>query len=80
VKISHEELTRKTIEALRTCLTKVPFLRLEDIKKEAATGAARPDFLVKLALPRGRQNLVVEVKASGQPRLVREAVNELSRI
>lgn len=77
MKISHEELTRKTIRALRTCLSKVPFLRLEDIKKENVKGATKPDFLVKLVLPSGQQNLIVEVKASGQPRLVRDAVNGL---
>ena len=31
------------------------------------------------ALPGGQQNLVVEAKTSGQPRLVREAINQLMR-
>jgi len=39
----------------------------------------RPDFLVKLALPEGERYLVVEVKANGQPRLAREAVNQILR-
>jgi hypothetical protein len=56
MKISHEELTRKTIKALRTCLTRVPFLRFGDIIQEPAAGATRPDFPVKLAPPGGQRN------------------------
>ena len=74
-----EELEERAEKALRSCLGKVPFVKIIAIKKEPGKGSIKPDFLVKLALPDGEQNLVVEVKNNGQPRLAREAVNQLLR-
>ncbi|MBW1744269.1 MAG: hypothetical protein JRJ47_12715 [Deltaproteobacteria bacterium] len=67
------------VKTMRASLSKIPFLTIEQIKKEPDSGAGKPDFLVKLALPEGERYLVVEVKTSGQPRLAREAVNQLVR-
>jgi len=72
----HENMAE---ERLGACLSKIPFLRIEKIKKEPENGDAKPDFLVKLASPEGERCLLVEVKANGQPRLAREAVNQLLR-
>jgi hypothetical protein len=49
------------------------------VEQEAGQGAARPDFLISLEAPVGTQTLVVEVKSAGQPRMAREAVNQLLR-
>jgi hypothetical protein len=79
MKLSGDELEEKAGKALRSCLAKVPFLRIEDMEKEPYQRGMQPDFLVKLALPNGEQVLVVEVKNNGQPRLARQAVNQLLR-
>jgi len=65
--------------ALRACLERVPFLKILQIKREARIGEFRADLLVKLSLPADEQELVVEVKSNGQPRIAREAVNQLLR-
>lgn len=79
MKISERELPKRVEEALTSCLGKVPFLRIKYVEQEAGQGAARPDFLISLEAPVGTQTLVVEVKSAGQPRMAREAVNQLLR-
>ena len=79
MKLSGPELEKGAEWALRSCLSKVPFLKIEDIQRETSGEVVKPDLLFKLALPEGEEYLVVEVKSSGQPRLAREAVNQLLR-
>ncbi len=75
----NKALEKKAEEALRTCLSKVPFLKIQDIQKQPERGDKRPDILVRLSLQDAEKNLIVEVKNNGQPRLAREAVNQLLR-
>lgn len=79
MKISERELPRRVEEALTSCLEKVPFLRIKHVEQEAGQKAAKPDFLVSLEAPAGTQTWVVELKSAGQPRMAREAVNQLLR-
>ena len=79
MKFCNAELEKRVEDALSSCLSKVPFLMIEDIKNEPDRGNIQPDLLVRLALPDGEQILVVEVKSSGQPRLAREGINQLLR-
>ena len=79
MKISSQKLENMAVEAMRASLSKVPFLRIEAIKREPDSEADKPDFLVKIAMPEGELYLVVEVKTNGQPRFAREAVNQLLR-
>lgn len=79
MKTRNQDLENMAEEKLGACLSKIPFLRIEEIKKEPENGDAKPYFLVKLALPEGERYLLVEVKTNGQPRLAREAVNQLLR-
>ena len=79
MKIVGKELEKRAEEALKTCLSKIPFLRIEKIKKEADQNGRRPDLLITLRLPDGKMDLIVELKRSGQPRLARDAVNQLLR-
>lgn len=65
--------------ALRAYLEKVPFLKIISWKKEARLGEFTPDIVIRVSLPEGEQALIVEIKESGQPRLAREAVNQLFR-
>ncbi len=65
-------------QALERCLAEVSFARLEPI-------APSPDcdydidMLMNLRLPAGEKRLMIEVKSSGEPRHVREAINQLYR-
>ena len=77
--ISSDELEKKARESLNSCLSRVPFLKIEDIKRPPSTEVSVPDFLVRIALPGGERYLVVEIKANGQPRMAREAVNQILR-
>jgi len=61
------ELERKAREALRSCLSRVPFLRIKDFKRQTSKKAVKPDLLVSLAFPKGHKVLVGEIKANGQP-------------
>lgn len=65
-------------QALRDCLAEVPFLR--DIRRlEGWADRLQPDLVMEVNSPTGKQRLVVEVKSTGQPRLAREAINQLLR-
>jgi hypothetical protein len=61
------------------CLAKVPFVRVERIEREATKGEIKADLLVTLGVRERVRELLVEVKNNGQPRLAREAVNQLLR-
>ena len=78
MKISERELDRRVKEALSSCLEKVPFVKIKDIEQKAGQEATRP-VLMTLEVPTGIQTFVVEVKKTGQPRVAREAVNQLLR-
>ena len=74
--IKTEEQAEK---ALRRCLNKVSFLTIESLRREAIAEGLRADIIATIALPDQKKNLVVEVKNNGQPRVAREAVNQLLR-
>ncbi|MDY6990637.1 MAG: type IV toxin-antitoxin system AbiEi family antitoxin [Thermodesulfobacteriota bacterium] len=82
MKIARKELEERAEKALRSCLSKVPLLKIEGIKRVPSRDGVRPepDFLFGLTLAHGaQQELVVEAKSNGQPRLAREAANQLVR-
>jgi hypothetical protein len=79
MKISSGQIEKKAREALSSCLSRVPFLKIKDIKSQPSSEPAMPDFLVKIAVPEGEKYLIVEIKANGQPRLARGAVNQIQR-
>lgn len=72
-------LEEEAENAVRECLAEVPFLRLEHAQKHVRIGRNELDFLLKVALPDGEQLLACEVKGSGQPRTVRDAMYQLLR-
>ncbi len=70
--LGDEEEAKK---ALLAVLERIPFLKVDSVEREVS-GA---DFVVNLEVDNKKQVLVVEAKSSGQPRLAREAVNQLLR-
>ncbi len=80
MKIKEKELLVQVETAARNCLEAAPFLSVKRVQKATdAKEEARPDLLIKAQTPDGEQTIVVEAKSSGQPRAVREAVNQLLR-
>ena len=79
MKLSDKNLQDKAEESLLSCLSLVPFLKIGKIKREVSKEGTRPDLMVKLDYPEGGKNLIIEVKANGQPRLARQAVNQILR-
>lgn len=74
-----ERLEQSAEKALLTCLKDIPFLQVRQPKRAAVKNGHQPDLLAKVKLPDREQTLIAEVKSSGQPRLAREAVNQLLR-
>jgi len=72
-RLSNIEATAQN--TLRGVLEKIPFLKIVSIDRELD----EVDFLVNLALNNKKQVLIVEVKNNGQPRMARDAVNQLIR-
>ena len=77
VKVTEQRLVEEAEKALRECLERVPFLSIKRVQREPRLGSVPPDIALKLKTPDGEQMVLVEVKTSGQPRVVREAVNQL---
>lgn len=72
-------LEQQALAALRACLQEIPFVQVTAIEKESEKDGKNPDFRATLKLPTCDVPLLVEVKSSGQPRLAREAANQLFR-
>jgi hypothetical protein len=62
VKLSYEELEKKAETALRTCLAKVPFVKIKNIKKDTGRDGKKPDLLVKLKLSSRERYIMVRLK------------------
>lgn len=75
MKISLSDIEATAQSTLRGILEKIPFLKIVSIEREKKG----VDLLVNLAVNNEKQVLIVEVKNNGQPRMAREAVNQLIR-
>ncbi len=74
-----KDLQEKAEKAFKSCLEKVPFLKIEDIQLESSDKKPSPDLVIKSSTPEGEQIILIEVKNNGQPRIARDAVNQLLR-
>ena len=72
------ELSAKN--ALLSCLSKIPFLKVIEVQ-ETSNQKYNQHFGVTaiIRIADGVMNLIAEIKSSGQPRLAREAVNKILR-
>lgn len=73
------EIEIQALEALKTCLKRVPFLTVESVEQEPRTNDAQFDILARVRIAQEWQNIAVEVKGNGQPRIVRSAIFQLLR-
>lgn len=79
MKLVAREVEQKAAEALRTALKDVPFLQIVEEEAGRVNTDGGADLMTKVATPGGGQLILAKVKASGQPRIAREAVNQLVR-
>lgn len=71
------DMESKAPEVLREIFEAIPFVRSTEIAN--SQGLAGPDFTISLKLENSDVIILVEAKNSGQPRLARDAVNQLLR-
>ncbi|MBM3469894.1 MAG: hypothetical protein FJX73_03780 [Armatimonadetes bacterium] len=62
---------------LQGLLGKVPFIRLKGWQSDARDGGSRRDLALNIAVDGERWQVLVEVKGSGEPRLIRIATQQL---
>jgi len=75
-----KDIEKSANTALLSCLSKIPFLKVIDVQKSYGDKDFQPfDIKAKIRLPGKAINLIAEIKSSGQPRLAREAVNQMLR-
>ena len=79
VKAVERKLVDLAERAVRDCLEPVPSLSIKRVRREPRRDNTRPDITLTLRTPDGDQVVLVEVKGSGQPRIVRDAANQLLR-
>jgi len=74
------EIKEQAAAAIRACLGEVPFIRVKRVRENQRQGNVEADLLLDVQMAEGPpMQLVVEVKSNGQPRLARDAVNQLLR-
>lgn len=71
------DIEKKAPEVIREIFESVPFVRSKEVV--CSQGLTGPDFTVSLKLENSDVTVLVETKISGQPRLARDAVNQLLR-
>lgn len=69
-------LVKKVTGQVEKLLTQVDFIKAIDIKREVRKGVG-PDLVVELSTGEKSRVLLIEMRVSGEPRFVREAVNSL---
>ena len=73
------DITRKAVEALKDVLQVVSFAELVEDRTEHNSSENRVDWQGRLRLPVREILLLLEVKNIGEPRIARNAVNQLLR-
>lgn len=80
MKQNEQELLSQASDAVAQCFAEVPFCTLKWGQREVRVGAGQVDRVGKLRIEgRGERTVLMEVKKSGQPRNVREAILALSK-
>jgi hypothetical protein len=75
------DIERQAAAAITACLQEAPFLRVKSARDRGRRRDAGADLVLSLRSKAGSsRQIIVEVKTSGQPRLAREAVNQLLRL
>lgn len=80
MKFTKDELEQKAAEVIRACLEDVPSVKIKGLEMERDFKGYRADLVTTVSTPMGTTRyLVAEIKATGEPRVAREALNQLWR-
>jgi len=79
MKLTENEIRQRTWEALAICTEGIPFLKEPLTPIELSEGNLRPDLAARITLPEGEQRILLECKNVGEPRVARNAVNQILR-
>lgn len=80
MKESVQSIERRAAKVLEAFLSSIPGLAIKQLEREPDLAqAARPDLVATLSYAGKPLVLVVEVKGSGQPKIVREAARQAQR-
>lgn len=72
------ELQKKAEEALYSCFKDIPFVELGNLRsKLALLGGKRANIELPIKIQNKEKILIGEIKSKGQPRLARNAINQL---
>jgi len=72
--------TDETIEQmLWDCLAEAPFIETQKVEQRVIADPERPEIVARIRIGGQERLLLAEVKSNGQPRLVREAVESLTK-
>jgi hypothetical protein len=74
-----QEGAGRLVATFRAYLEQVPFLKIVSWKKDARLGEFTPDLVIKVALAATEHVVIADIRGSGQPRIAREAANQLYR-
>jgi hypothetical protein len=78
VKDTRNDIQQKTIETLRRCLENVPFAQgVTALPELELVGNTRPGLVAKVKLAGGEKWVVIEYRSVGEPRIARDALNQL---
>lgn len=77
--MSDDRINERAEDALLKCLGQVPFATVEPIPELDPISDKRPDLQYMLRAPDYDQLLVIEIKSTGQPKPVRDGVNQVLR-
>lgn len=79
MKTKETELVVKVKAAINSHFEKIPFLSINEITNTFEKEKVQADLWIKLNAPEGYPDIAVEIKNKGEPRFVRQAVNQLLR-
>ena len=79
MKLTEIEIRQKTWEALLHCTEGIGFLKEPPTRIQLPDGGEAPDLAAMITLPEGEQRILFECKSIGQPRVARNAVNQILR-
>src|SRR5512134_1805420 len=66
-------------QLLWDCLAEVPFLQIQKVEQRIFADPTRPEIIGRVRIGTNERVVLAEVKANGQPRLVREAIDNILR-
>jgi len=79
MKLTETNILEKVENALKACLQRVPFLKIESLERALKVGDACIDIVATVRLAKQQRRLALEVKNNGQPRVARAAAYQLVR-